>query len=198
VSYYNLLVVPFFRYSISNLNGVADPHRNFFAINLQKNRSFKYFFFIGDYSWPSRIQIRKTVQKEQSTTLSNFVRKNTLAIGLLPDMKKCGDLRDMRRRARHPHSPLFTFLYVSSTFSNKKILTKIFQRKRLLKMDRMRILHLNGPAPRLAHTEVGMRLIYSSKITGAFLHQKVGGFLRVQLIDFILNCRHNRYHYVIR
>jgi hypothetical protein len=28
----------------------------------------------------------------------------------------------------------------------------------------------------LAHRTVGIRLIYSSKITGAFLHQKVGGF----------------------
>ncbi len=27
---------------------------------------------------------------------------------------------------------------------------------------------------------------HTSKITGAFLHQKVGGFLRVQLIEFIL------------
>ena len=35
-----------------------------------------------------------------------------------------------------------------------------------------------------AHTVVRIRLIYSSEITGAFLHQKVGGFLRVQLVDF--------------
>jgi hypothetical protein len=43
----------------------------------------------------------------------------------------------------------------------------------------------------VAHTAVGIRLIYSSKITGAFLHQKVGRFLSVQLLDFIFYCRHN-------
>ena len=38
-------------------------------------------------------------------------------MGLLPEMKKWGDLRDMSRSARQPHSPLFTFLYVSSTYT---------------------------------------------------------------------------------
>jgi hypothetical protein len=33
-------------------------------------------------------------------------------------------------------------------------------------------------------TAAEIRLIYSSKITCAFLHQKVCGFLYVQLIDF--------------
>jgi hypothetical protein len=38
---------------------------------------------------------------------------------------------------------------------------------------------------------VGIRLIYSSNATGAFLQPKGGGFLRVQLIDFILFWGHN-------
>ncbi len=37
-----------------------------------------------------------------------------------------------------------------------------------------------------------MRLIYSSKIIGAFYHLKFGGFLPIQLTDLILYWRHNR------
>ncbi len=55
----------------------------------------------------------------------------------------------------------------------------------------------------LAHTTVGLRLIYSCKRTGAFQHLKVGGFLRIQLLDFVLYWRHiskvlitNNYIYV--
>jgi hypothetical protein len=41
------------------------------------------------------------------------------------------------------------------------------------------------------HTAVGIRLIYSSKIIGAFQHRRVGGFLRIQLPDLILCWCHN-------
>ncbi len=41
------------------------------------------------------------------------------------------------------------------------------------------------------HGSVGIRLIYSSKIIGEFQYRKVGGFLRIQLLDLILYWRHN-------
>ncbi len=47
-------------------------------------------------------------------------------------------------------------------------------------------------------TAVGIRLIYSSKIIGAFQRRRVGGFLRVQLTDFIPYWGHNIVKYVIR
>ncbi len=43
----------------------------------------------------------------------------------------------------------------------------------------------------LAHTAVGIRLIYLSTIIGAVWLRKIGGFLRVQLTDFVLYWRHN-------
>ncbi len=43
----------------------------------------------------------------------------------------------------------------------------------------------------LAHIAVGLRLIYSSKIIGVLWHQKVVGFLRIQLLHFILYSTQN-------
>ncbi len=44
----------------------------------------------------------------------------------------------------------------------------------------------------LERPAVGIRLIYSSKIIGAFYHRKAGGFLRIQLTDFIYHAKCHR------
>jgi hypothetical protein len=126
--------------------------------------------------WP----IPREVSRESVRYIPQIIAKKFPVLRTLPRKNKC--LRrtfilrfqiSLSEKSWWQFSPFFKFLRNILTNIGENLVWTVETRKWL------------------AHTAVWLRLIYSSKNPGAFLHQKVCGFLHVQLTDFILYWRCN-------